>query len=990
MAAVLKKRALAEYSQVIQEPPKPLKKLRLVKKVVTSGSASAYVGLLEKSKSSNDALQILLRISDSMKFQEEELTDAIRKLSDHFQQESESAVRAKILCLFGDMGREASVDLQVIIDEIVQLLKKETSHKVLAQGISALLRLGCLWSDNLSLHQRLVLVAKQYLSDTSHLVKCKCLELIGELQPLGGTGETGAQAVLRLIGDYSHSEEARVRSAAFRTMITLHQRGLRLDPTLYSEVCLALKDDYEIVRQAALQLVWILGQSYPEHLVQVPDSDEQLRMVDDAFSKLCVMINDLSMRVRTQAAKGLGAMTLVSPRFLQQTLDKKLMSNMRKKRSAHERAWESVTSGEWSSGKMWADDAPREMVDAESVSLISTGSCGAFVHGLEDEFMEVRNASVESLCQLSLHHPQFATMSLDFLVDMFNDEIEGVRLRAIDSLTRISQHCLLREDQLETILGALKDFSVDVREGLHKMLGACRLSSKGCLQMCVESLLENLKKYPMDRKSTWRCLQRVGQAHPELTLSLVPELLAIHPFLDMPEVDVEEPSYVSILILVFNAAQHCPTMLQLFEESTLKHYCYLRDTMPSLVPALKVDRSVRSAELRPVNESAARFLDSMLARLEAAPPAGRLREELMQAAQRDLERLAAIDSSVSGAAHFAAAFVGSQLLASKVLANRLWANPAALATHQGHVVRATIAQLLQHCLKLQYLFLGLGDQEVGAVRQFRLLVLALQLVYVVRGSNSSALALTEYFLEQCDDTAKFLNEKGLVPEPFVATALKELAQLEDTKPGPVARCLLPILQAASPAPPPRPSIAVQMTTAVISEPTGEIDAALKFTAGLVMGVPLDAELQHLRDPSSLRIKVKYPDQQTQLLVPKRPDLRPLENDVLPTERQGPSTSVSSVFGMDVGENAKPVSTSTPTDFRLLTTVLISHQVWTEACTVDVSLALDLTEQEAGLLGPPGTSRRGAGLLKPDLEPCVLDLCKPVKVYVSPKPVKRGI
>jgi hypothetical protein len=60
---------------------------------------------------------------------------------------------------------------------------------------------------------------------------------------------------------------------------------------------------------------------------------------------------------------------------------------LQKKRSAHERQWESVTSGEWASGKKWADDAPREMVDAEAVSLINSGACGAFVHGLEDEFM---------------------------------------------------------------------------------------------------------------------------------------------------------------------------------------------------------------------------------------------------------------------------------------------------------------------------------------------------------------------------------------------------------------------------------------------------------------------------------------------------------------------------------------------------------------------------------------------------------------------------
>lgn len=60
------------------------------------------------------------------------------------------------------------------------------------------------------------------------------------------------------------------------------------------------------------------------------------------------------------------------------------------------------------------------------------------------------------MCQLSLSNSVFATTSLDFLVDMFNDEIEEVRVKAIDSLTRISHHIVLREDQLETILSALE------------------------------------------------------------------------------------------------------------------------------------------------------------------------------------------------------------------------------------------------------------------------------------------------------------------------------------------------------------------------------------------------------------------------------------------------------------------------------------------------------------------------------------------------------
>jgi integrator complex subunit 4 len=69
---------------------------------------------------------------------------------------------------------------------------------------------------------------------------------------------------------------------------------------------------------------------------------------------------------------------------------------------------------------------------------------------------EVRSASVDAICALSMSNYNFATMALDYLVDMFNDEIEDVRLKAIDSLTRISSIIVLREDQLETILGALE------------------------------------------------------------------------------------------------------------------------------------------------------------------------------------------------------------------------------------------------------------------------------------------------------------------------------------------------------------------------------------------------------------------------------------------------------------------------------------------------------------------------------------------------------
>merc|ERR1712238_392417 len=127
---------------------------------------------------------------------------------------------------------------------------------------------------------------------------------------------------------------------------------------------------------------------------------------------------------------------------------------MRSKKSAHERQNQIVASGEWSSGKKWADDAPKEEVDADSVNLMAMGACGAFIHGL-------------------------------------NDEIESVRLKAIEALTIIADHICLQAHQLETILWALADVSLIVREKLHEMLQASNIATKDGLENVIGKLLEN-------------------------------------------------------------------------------------------------------------------------------------------------------------------------------------------------------------------------------------------------------------------------------------------------------------------------------------------------------------------------------------------------------------------------------------------------------------------------------------------------------------------
>ena len=76
------------------------------------------------------------------------------------------------------------------------------------------------------------------------------------------------------MGRYTQSSEPRVRHAAFLTLksacespsISVGTR-LSLDPSFYRRACRALSDDFEGVRSAALEIVFILAQEYPEEKV---------------------------------------------------------------------------------------------------------------------------------------------------------------------------------------------------------------------------------------------------------------------------------------------------------------------------------------------------------------------------------------------------------------------------------------------------------------------------------------------------------------------------------------------------------------------------------------------------------------------------------------------------------------------------------------------------------------------------------------------------
>ena len=87
-------------------------------------------------------------------------------------------------------------------------------------------------------------------------------------------------------------------------------------------------------------------------------------------------------------------------------------------------------------------------------------------------------------------------------------------------------------------------------------------------------------------------MKELGQRNSEAIPSLVPELLTTHPYYAVPEPNLDDHVYTAVAILIFNAAINCPTIRSLLPEHTKRHYDYLRDSLPDLVPELRMNVGV--------------------------------------------------------------------------------------------------------------------------------------------------------------------------------------------------------------------------------------------------------------------------------------------------------------------------------------------------------------------------------------------------------------
>lgn len=136
---------------------------------------------------------------------------------------------------------------------------------------------------------------------------------------------------------------------------------------------------------------------YPEHRMKLAheEIDETTRLIDDAFNKVCDLVNDSAITVRTKACVMMASYHHVGSDMLNQTFSKQIMSHLRRKVKYKDNQQQQQQQQKESKDKDAIPLAEGDIdVKSNEFHLLDSGACGSFIHGLEDEYQEVRNASI--------------------------------------------------------------------------------------------------------------------------------------------------------------------------------------------------------------------------------------------------------------------------------------------------------------------------------------------------------------------------------------------------------------------------------------------------------------------------------------------------------------------------------------------------------------------------------------------------------------------
>ncbi|XLU54139.1 hypothetical protein S245_048787, partial [Arachis hypogaea] len=239
-----------------------------------------------------------------------------------------------------------------------------------------------------------------------------------------------------------------------------------------------LSDNEDCVRISAVRVVALWGLMLASFNV-----DMKTYWSNEVFAMLCSVVRDMNMKVRVEVFNGLGKMEIVSKELLMQSLSKRVLV---------------------------LDQSP-----TEQFVLLASNVAGALVHGVEDEFFEVRKSVCQSLRALTVLSVEFAHAALNLLMDVLNDYKVEVRFQALETMHHMAiNHCLeLQENYMHKFLDVLEDNSSEVRFSARKIVRLMKLRNHLLFKSTMDVLLKNLDSYPQDEADIFSVLSHLGRNH---------------------------------------------------------------------------------------------------------------------------------------------------------------------------------------------------------------------------------------------------------------------------------------------------------------------------------------------------------------------------------------------------------------------------------------------------------------------------------------------
>eukprot|EP00873_Tetraselmis_striata_P037183 jgi/Tetstr1/457447/TSEL_044031.t1 len=291
-----------------------------------------------------------------------EALSACREVLQQLDVEGDAARRAQLIHICGRVCEQPAMDMQAeVAPQLLTILQDDCESRACREAALSVLAKH---ASRMSSLQGLLPASLACLREESFQLRSKALQLLSALD------SATAEAVLPVLRSFASDSHAVVRREALLGLLARHAtEQAELGPADYTVALTACDDDHEGVRLAALDVMATCAQARRDDIIG-QRFGQPLRLVDDAFVRICNLVTDGSVRVRERAQQLLGGLSAASGAIQMQALNKKATTKVKRLKPDP-----GADSGD-------TDAEPQNSTFAADTDLMDS-SAGAFVHGLE-------------------------------------------------------------------------------------------------------------------------------------------------------------------------------------------------------------------------------------------------------------------------------------------------------------------------------------------------------------------------------------------------------------------------------------------------------------------------------------------------------------------------------------------------------------------------------------------------------------------------------